>query len=391
MDDAAATLPPAHREANNAGVCVLLCAALLLCYLAVWKGEPLGGYEDVREYFRMSEGLWLRGDMSCVDTPGHGRRYYRYPVGLAVLSGPFVILGHALQNVTHGAIRQRAVIALAIPLLAAASGLLLFLTGRALDCSARACAWAVLLFALGSPILTFVRIYYADMAVVFFMLLAAWSGLHALHSAARAAEEPAAWKWALLAGLGLAGAVGCHYSSIPMAAGLWTVLSGALVAECSPQRTQRRDFGFSIFDFRLHRTGSLNRKSQIKDRELPSAARSASGAVKEVAPASVGRSGTRGRVALVAALSAFPVLAALGLMALNQLRHGNPLRTGYEVTYSSPSILLDANVVRGNGVLLLLFAWRTPWVLLALWGFAGALCGALRELRATSHEPRATW
>ena len=200
-----------------------LCAALLLCFLAVWKGEPHGGYEDVRDYFYMSEGLWLRGDMSRVDASNSRNlkpetcnlkplvpQYHRYSVGLAVVSGPFVILGHALQSVTHGAIGQRAVIALVIPLLAAGAGLLLFLIGRALGCPARACVWAVLLFGLGSPILTFVRIYYADMAVVFFVLLAAWSGLLALQAAARAEQHSTVWKHALLAGLGLAGVASCH-------------------------------------------------------------------------------------------------------------------------------------------------------------------------------------
>jgi hypothetical protein len=286
---------------------VYLALALLLCFLAVWKGEPHRGYADIGDYFDMSEGLWLRGDMSFVDAPTGEVRYRRYPVGLAVISGPFVLAGHALQNLTHGAIGQRSVIALLIPLLTVGSGLLLVAIGRALGCSARASLWTALLFALASPVLTFVRLYYCDTVVVFYVLLAAWAALQTLR-----APPASAWKWALLSGAALAGMAITHYGAGAMALGCWLAMSASVL-----------------------------RSRQLQPRR---------------------------RVAIVATLSAVPLLAGLALLAMNQQRFGSPFRTGYDVVHPGRFSLIGLDRLDKNATCLLLFGWRTPWVILGLWG-----------------------
>lgn len=319
---------------------VCLAAALLLLFLAVWKGDPHRGTLDMAEYFWNSEALWLRGDMSFVDEQGRGPLYHRYPVGLAVLSGPFVLAGHVLDAWTHGLIKQRAVIALVIPLLTVGSVLLIYSLGRALECSARVSLWAALLFALGSPVLTFVRIYYCDMAVVCFALFAVWSALGMIREPARACA------WAALTGAGLAGMTSCHYAASVMSIALGVSFAAAVLR--------------------------LRQKAESARAPVAGASRACTGP-GETPLLRHGRDAPA-TAAVLAALCAAPVAVAAALMVLNYSRYGHVFATGYDIHYPGGS-LLTTKVLDKNASTLAMFCWRTPWIALGLWGL---LLGARR-------------
>ena len=295
-----------------------LALSLLLFFLAVWKGEPHGGYCDIRDYMRAAEALWLRGELFFVAESDEAPAYQRYTLGLPILSGPFVLAGHALEKWTNGFIGQRAVIALIIPLMTVGAGLLIFAIGRALECPARSCLWAVVLFALGSPILTFVRLYYIDMAVVFLVLLAIWSALRALQAVGRADSSPYAWRWTALTGLSLAAITVTHYAASVMCCGLWLGTALGLLSLPGP---------------------------------------------------TAGNAPRRRRYVALAALCAVPVIAAAALLAVNYYRFDSPFSSGYNLHRpDGTSSMFTTTTLGRNFVCLASFCWRVPWVLLGLWG-----------------------
>lgn len=262
--------PPPHIESESRlgpasgggrGPSKWLFLGLLLIYMAFWRGE--GGYRDLREYLDIAEGLWLRGDTSI---PGQSGIYYRFAPGLPFLSGPLVLLGAALQHIASP-LTSRTLGTLTVPLLGAGASVLLFASARRLGASQRASLWCALMLGAASPLLTYVKLYYAETAVLFCLALALYAWL-------RAEASAHAWLWTLLAGAGLAGAVACKYEhlllAVPLAAGLAVAL--------------------------------LRRDAQAG----------------------------YGRGAALASFAAIPVLAAAALLWMNHAHFGHPLRTGYE-------------------------------------------------------------
>lgn len=252
-------LEPQGRWASTPSRWLFL--GLLLIYMAFWKGE--GGYRDLGEYLDIAEGLWLRGDTSIPGQPGS---YYRFAPGLPFLSGPLVLLGAALQNISP-ALSPRMLGALTVPLLGALACALLYRITRLLKCSARVSLWICLLLGLGSPLLTYAKLYYAETAVLFCIALALYAWL-------RAEAAPRAWPWTLLAGAGLAGAVACKYEHLLLVAPLALGMAVELL-KSEPQPGNRKNAAFAAF-------------------------------------------------------ATVPVLAAAALLWMNQAHFGHPLRTGYE-------------------------------------------------------------
>jgi hypothetical protein len=278
--------------------------ALILClifsFAAVFKGEPHRGYADIREYFEDAERMWLKFDLSL---PGFSEPHYnRYPLGLAFLSGPFVYLGVLINYVTGGYISTRAVISLIIPLFTMGSALLLFDLAIRFGVSARAALWSTVVFALASPILTFSRLFYADMGTLFFVLSAVWCWLRS--------QRAGGFVWLCLCGISLAGIYSTHYGSVFLACGLWVAFAA-----------------HAVFD----RTTSTLQKARS-----------------------------------LLALTSAPALVAIVLLGLNYLRYGSPFRSGYDVVYSTPLPMLDlSSVPRNLGVFARMIV-RVPWLLPAV-------------------------
>ncbi|MBI1852327.1 MAG: hypothetical protein HYR85_18460 [Planctomycetes bacterium] len=288
-----------------------LFAGLLLCYLAVWKGD--GGYLDLREYLDNAERIWLKGDLADPPAPGEAptapKRYSRFSLGLPFLSGPFVYVGALIERVSNGALGTRAITALAVPVFAALAGMLLYEIGQQTGCSASVSLWAALIFGLGSPLVSYARLYYAEMGLAFCLFLALWAHLRGCATAGRSGVA-----WTLLAGTGLAGAFACHYTSVLLVACVWLGLAGAILVDRSGSR--------------------------------------------------------RLQLARTAALAAAPCLTGAALLWLNYVHYGSPFRTGYD-PYHGPE--MDRLFVPSNlpGHLSLLLAWlvRVPWIVpvLVLW------------------------
>lgn len=213
-------------SAPNRSAAAWLFAGLLLCYLAVWKGD--GGYRDLREYLDDAERIWLKGDLAYPPAPGEAptapKRYNRFSLGLPFLSGPFVYAGALLERVSGGAIGTRAVAALAAPVFAALAATLLYAIGRQAGCSAIASLWAAIIFGLGSPLLSYSRLFYAEAGMAICLLFALWAHLRA---------KGTALGWIFLSGAGLAGAFACHYPSALLVAGVWLGMAAANFAGAS--------------------------------------------------------------------------------------------------------------------------------------------------------------
>jgi hypothetical protein len=238
----------------------------LCLYLVFWAG--VDGYTDIAEYLDMAERLWLHGTLCMGHTADGAPVYHPYAVGLPFLSGPFVLLGAALEWLTGGAIPTRRVIALIVPVLGALSCVLLYDIGRRLDVPHASSFTAALLLGLGSPLLSFVQLYYAETASAFFVLLALWA---LLQSRARGGRSRTLFL--ALSGAGLAGVTACHHANVMISLGLWTVF---VVAEL---------------------------REETRDR--------------------------RARRRAVAAFTAMPLLVGAAILAVNSAHHGGPLHTGY--------------------------------------------------------------
>lgn len=208
-------------------ICLFL--GFLLLFLAFWKGD--GGYLDLREYLDDAERLWLKADMRLPGEPGTPPEYNRYSLGLPFLSGPFVLAGQAIQWLSGDAIGRRQVAALCVPVLAAVAGVLLFEIARLLGFSKRIGIYAALIYCLGSPHLTYARLFYADAAVECGILFAMWSFFKYadMHSG----------KWALLTGTGLAAAGASHYPHAALVCFVWVNLAAGMFSINSEENTFR--------------------------------------------------------------------------------------------------------------------------------------------------------
>jgi hypothetical protein len=201
-----------------------LALGLISIFLSVWMGEPHRGYADISEYLDNAESLWLR-------TPGKDPSLgsERYPIGLVILSGPFVYAGAAAEHIFPGHSVRRSVIAFIVPVLSVLACLLLYEIGCLLGFSAHISLWAALIFGVGSTFLTFTRIYYTDVGTIFSIFLAFWSYLRSRLSAHRSAH------WCFLSGLALSGVTLCHYGAFSASIALWIGFSLALL------RSERRE------------------------------------------------------------------------------------------------------------------------------------------------------
>lgn len=293
---------------------VYLFAGLLLAFLAVWKGD--GGYRDLREYLDNAERLWLKGDLSEPRGPGESAdappRYNRFSLGLPILSAPLVYLGALAERLTDGAVPRRMVAALIVPLLGALAGVLVYLLGRIWNQSHAACLWAAVIFTLGSPLLSYTRLYYAEVGLLAMLLLAWWLFLRAQRDAAGTGAMGV-----LLTGMALACAALCHYANVLLCAGVGCGMTVALLLE-KPRPVAQR----------LLRAGLL---------------------------------------------SLMPLLALAGLLALNAARYGHPLRTGYHEYHEKQAAAVFAlQYLWPNLEFAVGFLLRVPWLLPALGlGLAG--------------------
>lgn len=301
-----------ESQAMSRPVGRLLFVGVLLCFLSIWKGD--GGYADLRGYLDNAERMWLRGDLSEPNTdPAAPKQYNRFSLGLPFLSAPFVYAGALIERLSQGAIGHRAVAALAVPFYGALACVLLWRIGLLCGFSMAASLWAACVFALGGPIVSYTRLYYAEVALSFCLLLGLWA-----HLRARAGTRHAG-AWTLLAGAGMAGVMACHYSNVLLAALLWLGLTGAWVLDAARTRGEK--------------------------------------------------------VARAAQMACAPALTGLALLWINYAHYGHPFRTGYHQAHADvANILFSPAYVGGN--LAQVGAWivRVPWALvaLALWivGFA---------------------
>ena len=283
--------PPRDEKRVQLG---LFCG-LLLIFLAVWKGD--GGYVDLMQYLDNTESLWLKGELSIPGRPG---QYYIHPLGISVLSGPFVVAGAAVEKLSGGAVGRRSIAALSIPVFAALACVLLYRIGRELRLSPLVSLWGALMLALGSPVLNYTRFYFAEAGIALSVCTAGWAFLRA-----RRAEGRAAVGWTLLAGAGLAGATACHFNNVFVSGFLWLGMTAAI----------------------------------LTDRSKP-------------------------RAALVAALTVIPVLAGGLLLYLNARRFGTPFSTGYEPLLQAESVhAMSFRNLPINIGFLGRWLLRVPWVI----------------------------
>jgi len=291
---------------RSAAAWILLSAALL--FLSVWKGVPHRGYGDILQYFENTEAIWLKGELGYdadERAPG-GRLYHRYPIGLSVLSGPFLFAGLAVERISGGAVPQRAVTAFIIPLLALAACALVVDLGRQLGVAPVPTLWSALMLAAASQVLTFSRLYYTEIAILFFVLLALAAFLRA-----RRQDTPRTARWWFLAGTGLAGITACHYGDVALSAALGMVFAAAVLMDNRHAWTQR--------------------------------------------------------LKALAALGAVPLLAGLGIMAVNRAYFGSGASSGYHAYYQGP--MFELAHLPSNLPLLGVWLIRNPWLLPALFAF----------------------
>jgi hypothetical protein len=302
----------------------LLFAGLLLLFLSVWKGD--GGYVDLGEYLDDAERLWLKGDMRLPSDPqdvedlkelraigeisdqeldelireAEAPRYNRYAIGLPLLSGPLIGLGAGLEKITGGLISPRGTAALTVPLLSVLACVLLYDIGLLFGIPASAALWAAIVYALGSPLLAYSRLFFTESALVFCILLAVWA--HLKSKQASALQEIPGWH--LLTGIALALLTACHYGSVFISAALGITMGLAALFK--------------------------------KDRPW------------------------RDRTLAVAALLAAPLLTAAGILLLNRARYGSPFKTGgydYDVEHQISFFYFSYNLRY-----LVMWLLRNPWL-----------------------------
>ena len=214
------------RTAFSGGTRLWFMLALVFTFGALYKGEPHGGYEDLRDYFADAERLWLQFDLRISDAPE--AKYSRYPLGLAILSGPGVYAGEAIEYLTGGHVGRRAVMGLIVPLAAVLASMLIYEIALMISASERVALWSGVVFSLGSPLLTYGRLFYTDVLVLFFVLLTAWAWLRY--------TETGLVYWLWVGGGALAGTFVCHYATILLVGGLWLAFALSVVRSSNPAR-----------------------------------------------------------------------------------------------------------------------------------------------------------
>ena len=281
---------------RDAQICLFV--GIMLLFLTVWKGD--GGYLDLKQYLDNTESIWLKGELSKPGLPG---QYYIHPLGISVLSGPFMLAGVVIEKISNGFMGRRAVAAFSIPVFSAFACLLLFKIGRELNLSPTVCFCAAATLAIATPFLSYTRLYYGEAGIALGICLANWSFLRA-----RKSSGGAAITWIVLAGAGLACAMACHFNNLFVSLILWLAMSAVFVL----------------------------------DRTLP-----------------LPVLGLR-----VAALTVIPLLVGGVLLYLNSVRFGGPFKTGYEgpMLNETPHPISFLNVSRNYGYLLL-WLMRVPWVI----------------------------
>jgi hypothetical protein len=181
----------------------------LLLLGTVVKG--VGGYLDHHEYIEMSQNLWLKGDLAADLPVMGGGRYHRYPTGLAFISWPFVYLGQLAESLTGAPVGATITVAM-IPVLAALAALVLVDIAILLGFSLPIAFWSGVLFIFSTPLLTYTRIYYCEVAVVFFMMLGFFFWLRLQQTA----DNRARCRGLLLTGVSFAAAIACHHVNLPL-------------------------------------------------------------------------------------------------------------------------------------------------------------------------------
>lgn len=293
-----------------------LCIGLMLCFSALWKGD--NGYLDLREYMEITEQLWLHGTMRLPETVLNQPRYHRYSPGLPVLAGPLLWAGVGIEKLSHGRISHRTIAALTVPLLGILGCLLLFEILCLLNMPASSSMWAVLLVALASPLLEYIRQFFTEVAVFFCLALAIWaylksSAIHATNIDIAGKLSFKKYAWRILAGAGLAGVTACHYPELPLSVTLW--------------------FVWSVQDFRAYK---VRRNSGWQ---------------------------------LLLAHSCIPILAGIAILVINTIQNGHPFRTGYYLYYEGRGVsTFSLSTLPRN--LYCLGAWllRVPWWIPAMIG-----------------------
>jgi len=211
-------------------IAALLFGGVLLIFLAFFCGD--GGYMDVREYLDEAQRLWLKWDLRLSEDPPV---YSRYALGLPFVAGPFVWAGQLLSLATGGAVHARGIGALAVPVLGAAAAVLFFFWSLAQGSTARTACWAAVLLAFSSPLLTYTQHFFAEVLVLFCVLLAALGFTQARRSGGSV--------WLLAAGLALGLMPLSHYSSAPTAVAFWSAMTVSLLVEPRPMSERWRRIG----------------------------------------------------------------------------------------------------------------------------------------------------
>jgi len=287
-----------ESEVLERNVQICLVVGIMLLFLTVWKGD--GGYLDLKQYLDNTESVWLNGELS---KPGHPGQYYIHPLGISVLSGPFMLAGVVIEKVSGGMFGRRAVAAFSIPVFSALACLLVFKTGRELNLSPSVSFFAAAALGVASPFFQYSRLYYGEAGIALGICVANWAFLRA-----RRSTDGAAIAWVVLAGAGLACATACHFNNFFISLILWLAMSAAFVLD----RTQ----------------------------PLPM------------------------RVLRIAALSVVPILAGGAILYLNTVRFGGPFNTGYDVYMlkETPHPVSFLNVSSNLGYLAV-WLLRVPWAI----------------------------
>ncbi len=278
----------------------------LLLLAVVFKG--IGGYMDLYQYLQDAEHLWTRGTMKLTaEEVGNAPNaaYHRFAPGLAVISGPVVLLGVALHYL-NSSISIQGVTTVVIPLAGALAAVLLFEISVHLGAARRDALWGVAILVFGSPFLSYSRMFYTEIVIIACLYLAVWAWLRAQELA----PQPAWGYWAV-AGLALGAVMACHYITVMTVVGLVAAWGGAELL--------------------------------MPARETPLSTR-----VQRIV------------------VFLLPIVAVgVALLTQNYLRYGRPFTTGYNLDYGQRTIFSISAIPDNLGVLALLVR-RTPWVVVAL-------------------------
>lgn len=154
-----------------------LWLGVFVLFLAFWKGD--GGYLDLQEQLVDAKNLWTYGNLQLRTPEGvplEPPQYNRYATGLAIFSGPMVLIGRVLGAIFGDVVNQYALIALFVPLVGAFGAVFLYRLARGLNASNRVAVFTVLIFTTGGLLLSQTRFFYAEVPLTVCVLAAlAWT------------------------------------------------------------------------------------------------------------------------------------------------------------------------------------------------------------------------